>query len=128
MGQPTRDDAHLLVQLARLGAEMGVGESSGFIWSDAFVPDYAEFNEKHPLGSEGSRHVGTIATFYETVATLVKNDLISDDLIHDWLGSNLVWNRISGILKGQREDSGEPRLWENFESLATARAARSAAQ
>jgi hypothetical protein len=127
MGQPTKDDAHLLVQLARLGAEMGIGPASGFIWSDDFVTDYHEFKEKFPSGSEGASHVGTIAGFYETIATLVKNDLIDEDLIHDWLGSNMIWNRIGGILKGQREDSGEPRLWENFEALANARAAATTA-
>jgi hypothetical protein len=117
----TKEDAHLLVQLARLGAEMGLGDAAGFIWSDDFVPDYEAFREKYPFGSEGARHVGTIAGFYETVATLVKNDLIDRELIHDWLGSNLVWSRLEKILLGQRDESGEPRLWENFEALATGR-------
>jgi hypothetical protein len=123
MGQATKEDAQLLVQLARLGAEMGVGPASGFIWSDEFVADYEEYKQKYPPGSEGAGYVGTLAAWYETIATLVKNDLIDADLIHDWLGSDMIWNRIGGVLKGQREESGEPRLWENFESLASARAA-----
>jgi hypothetical protein len=127
MGQPTKEDAQLMVQLARLGAEMGLGPASGFIWSDDFVSDYGDFKEKYPSGSEGAGHLGTIAAWYETVATLVKNDLLSADLVHDWLGSNMVWSRIGGILRGQREDSGEPRLWENFEALAAARAAAATA-
>jgi Domain of unknown function (DUF4760) len=122
----TKEDAHLVVQLARLGADMGLGDASGFLWSDEFVEDYDGFKQRFPFGSEGARHVGSIAGFYETVATLVKNGLIDRDLIHDWLGSNLVWRRLEKILLGQREDSGEPRLWENFEALAAERAARPA--
>jgi hypothetical protein len=122
----TKEDAHLLVQLARLGADMGLGDSSGFLWSDEFVEEYDQFKERFPFGSEGAKHVGAIAAFYETVATLVKRGLIDRDLIHDWLGSDLVWRRLEKILGGQREDSGEPRLWENFEALAADRAAGAA--
>lgn len=123
MAQPTKEDAQLLVQLARLGADMNLGEANGFLWSDEFVGDYDEFKQKFPAGSDGAQRVAAIAAFYETVATLVKNNLISEELIHDWLGSNLVWSRLGKILVGQREESGEPRLWENFEALAAARLA-----
>ena len=121
MGQPTKEDAHLLVQLARLTAELKLSEATGFLWSENFVSDYEEFKQKFPFGSDEARYVGSIAGFYETVATLVKHDLISAELIHDWLGSNLVWSRLESILLGQRNESGEPRLWENFEALAAAR-------
>ena len=127
MPEPGKEDAQLLVQLARLAADMNLAEASGFMWSEQFVEDFDEFKQKFPFGSEGAKHLGSIAGFYETVATLVKNGLISEQLIHDWLGSDLVWNRIDKILLGQREESGEPRLWENFEALATARATKAAA-
>jgi hypothetical protein len=127
MPEAGKEDAQLLVQLARLGADMNLADANGFLWSDEFVADYGEFKRKFPSGSDGARHVGSIAGFYETVATLVKNDLISAELIHDWLGSDLVWRRLEKILVGQREESGERRLWENFEALATARAAKAAA-
>ena len=123
MGRPTKEDGQLLVQLARLSADMKLGEASGFLWSSDFVEDYEGFKKQYPFGSEHAKHVGALAAFYETVATLVKHDLISEELIHDWLGSNLVWGRLEKILVGQREESGEPRLWENFEALAAARTA-----
>jgi hypothetical protein len=123
VAEPTKEDAQLLVQLARLGADMNLGDASGFLWSDDFVEDYEEFKQKFPSGSDGAKLLGSIAGFYETVATLVKNDLISAELIHDWLGSDLIWRRVEKILIGQRDESGEPRLWENFEALAAARVA-----
>lgn len=126
MGQPTKEDGQLLVQLARLSADMKLGEANGFLWSSEFVEDYEEFKQKFPFGSENARYVGSLAAFYETVATLVKHELISEELIHDWLGSNLVWERLEKILVGQREESGDPRLWENFEALAAARTAPTA--
>jgi hypothetical protein len=127
VSQPTKEDGQLLVQLARLSADMKLAEASGFLWSGDFIDDYEGFKEKFPFGSQEARYVGSLAGFYETVATLVKHDLISDELIHDWLGSNLVWERLEKILIGQREESGEPRLWENFEALAAARSAPTAA-
>jgi len=120
MGQATKEDAQLLVQLARLGADMKLGEASGFIWSGEFVEDYDEFKAKFPWGSEGAGHVAAVAGFNETVGTLVKHRLIDEELVRDWLAFHLLWGKLEKILLGMREDAGEPRLYENFEAVATA--------
>jgi hypothetical protein len=120
MGQATKEDAQLLVQLARLAADMKLGEASGFIWSGEFVEDYDEFKAKFPWGSEGAKNVAAAAGFNETVGTLVKHGLIDEELVRDWLAFHLLWGKLEKILLGMREDAGEPRLYENFEAVATA--------
>jgi hypothetical protein len=122
MGQATKEDAHLLVQLARLGADLNLSEAAGFMWSEDFVEDYDEFKQRFPWGSQQSQYVNTVAGFHETVATLVKHGLLDEELVTDWVAVHLVWSRIEKILLGLREEAGEPRLYENFEALARARA------
>jgi len=46
--------------------------------------------------------------------------LINEELLFDWLAAYLVWDRVKGFALGQREESGEPRIYENFEALAKA--------
>jgi hypothetical protein len=118
MAHPTHEDAQLLLQLARLNAESGCPEAGNFIWSDAFVSDYDEFKRKFPTGSKEHGYIRTLAAFYETVGTLVKNELLNEDLVLDWLAVHLVWSRLEGLLIGMRDEAGEPRLWENFQALA----------
>jgi len=118
MAVPTREDATLVVQLATLGAELALAEATNFIWSDQFVGEYEEFKRRHAPGSKGFEQVNKTAGWYETIATLVKNDLLSAELVHDWLAVEMTWRRLEGILVGMREESGEPRLFENFQALA----------
>jgi hypothetical protein len=118
MAAPTREDATLVVQLATLGAELALAEATNFIWSDQFVAEYEEFKRRHSPGSKGFEQVNKVAGWYETIATLVKNDLLSAELVHDWLAVEMTWRRLEGILVGMREESGEPRLYENFQALA----------
>jgi hypothetical protein len=120
MAEPTREDAQLMVQLATLFAQSGAREATSWIWSDGFVSDHDEFREKYPPGSTEFGHVMTAAGFYETIATLWKHKLISEELLFDWLAIEPIWSRMRPILLGFREGMGEPRLFENFEAMAEA--------
>jgi hypothetical protein len=88
------------------------------MWSDQFILEYAEFAEKYPPGSEGFANASKICGWFETVGTLYKQGLFNEELLFDWLAVNLVWNRIEGFALGWREQTGEPRMYENFEALA----------
>jgi hypothetical protein len=118
MAEATHEDAVLLVQLAKLGAE--IGEARTWVWSDEFIADFGEFNSKYPSGSKEFGFVGAVAGYFETVATLWKHGLINEALLFDWLAVFPLWNRMENILVGMREDSGVPQLWENFQALAEA--------
>jgi len=118
MAEATMDDAQLVVQLAQLGTEMAPADARGWIWSDDFVSDPDEFREKFPPGSRESQYVNSVATWYETVGTLWKHDLLNEELLFDWLYVTGIWERLKPILVQMRRST--PQLWENFEALAEA--------
>jgi hypothetical protein len=111
MAAPTRDDALLMVQLARWGTELGVQDALARILSDDFDPHAADM-----LVDESVR---TLLVFGESIATLTKHGLLSEELVQDWLWVAGIWARVGPAALRQREKFGEPRLYENFEALAT---------
>ena len=120
MAKPTYQDATLMLQLAQWGSALGLSEAMSWMWSDQFLPDYAEFVEKYPPGNEGYTKASKICGWYETIGTLYKQGLFNEELLFDWLAVALVWDRIKGFALGWREQTGEPRLYENFEAMAKA--------
>ena len=123
MAKPTYQDAKLMLQFAQWGAASDLNGALNWLWSDQFIPDYAEFQKKYPRGSEGSLLAGKICSFYETLGTLYKHGLFNEDLLFDWQAVSMVWDRIKGFALGVRQEVGDPRLWENFEAMANAEVA-----
>lgn len=105
----THEDAALVVELAKLGALNGLGEAVGKIFADEFDPDTAELSDPS---------VRIVLGWNETVATLVKNDLLSRDLVYDWLWVAGTWDRVGPAALRARESAGVAVLYENFEALA----------
>ncbi len=120
MAKPTYKDAALMLQLAQWASASGLNQASNWMWSDEFIPDYAQFREKYPLGSEGTLKASEICGYFETLGTLWKHGLLNEDLLFDWIAVSMVWNRIKDYALGVREQSGNPRLYENFQALAEA--------
>jgi hypothetical protein len=105
----SREDATLVVELAKWGSMMGLDEASRTIWSEDFDPDAAEVTDKP---------IQTMLMFYETIGTLVRNELLDRELVYDWLWVEGVWGRVGPAAKRAREKAGVSQLFENFESLA----------
>lgn len=120
--RPTTEDGMMLLQIAQLAALRGVHDASNWVWSDEFIPDYAEFVKKYPRGSEGYGKARLVATHYETVGTLWKNKLINADLLFDWLLITGIWDRLKGFVLGERRQANQPKLGENFQKMAAAQA------
>jgi hypothetical protein len=110
MATPTRDDALLMVQLARWGTELGLEDAIAQILADDFDPDGADVLTDQPVRS--------ILMYGESIGTLTKNNLLSSELVQDWIWVNGLWARVGPAARKQREKYGEPKLWENFEALA----------
>jgi hypothetical protein len=110
MSSPTAEDARLMIQLARWGTTLGIEEVLPSLFDESFDPDTAD--------AMGDRPVRTMLIFGESVATLVKHGLLSEELVHDWLWIEGIWSRVGPAAIRQRERLGEPRLYENFEALA----------
>jgi hypothetical protein len=106
-----REDAMLIVELAKWGSMIGLPEASRTIFSDDFDSDSAEALDPQ---------VQTMLVFHETVGTLVKNGLLDRDLVLDWLWVSGAWDRVGPAALEARAAAGVPELWENFETLAQA--------
>ena len=105
----SHEDAMLLVELAKWGSMIGIDEASRTIWADDFDPDAAKASDPP---------VQATLLYFETIGTLVKNELIDRDLVYDWMWVEGVWNRVEPAAKRSREKSGVPQMYENFEALA----------
>jgi hypothetical protein len=57
--------------------------------------------------------------FGETVGTFVKQGVLDRGLVEDLWWIEGMWSRVGPAAQRQRQRLGEPRLFENFESLAT---------
>ena len=103
-------DAALVVQILRWGAETGLDDATREVFSEGFDPEAANADDKS---------VRTLLAFGETVATLVKHKTLDKDLVEDLWWIDGAWARVGPTAKKERERLGEPRLYENFEALAT---------
>ena len=110
MAEPTREDAQLMIQLAQWGTALGLDEALVRVFAEDFDPDSADVM--------GDKAVRTILQFGESIATLTKRDLLSAELVNDWLWVSGLWSRVGSAALRAREKYGEPRLYENFEALA----------
>jgi hypothetical protein len=99
----------LMVELAKWNSMIGGVEAAGKIFADDFDRDNASVDDPE---------VRTTLYFYETVGTLVKNDLLDRALVHDWVWVAGAWEAVGPAALRQREARGVPALFENFEALA----------
>ena len=109
---PTHNDAMLMMELAKWGAMIDLQAATNKLFADDFDPEAA-----------GARDPGvdTALAYFETIGTLVKNNLLDADLVFDWLWVGGVWSKVAPAVKRAREATGENRLFENFEALAQGR-------
>ena len=107
----TQEDAALVVQLARWGTEMGLQDAGAKIFADEF--DVEEATAADPP-------VRTILSFGEIIGTLVKRGLLDRELVLDLWSVRLAWSRVGSAALRDRKRLDAPRLYENFEALATA--------
>jgi hypothetical protein len=106
----TYDDAALIVQLVRWGNEMALDEAAHEVFSESYAPDKA---------SVELPAVRKLLGFGETIGTLVKHGVLNRELVLDLWWIDGMWSRVGPPAKAQRERMDEPRLYENFEALAT---------
>jgi len=106
----SREDASLIVELAKWGTMMNFGEASRAIFADDFDPTAVDASDPH---------VQTVLNFNETIGTLVKNGLLDRDLVYDWLWFAGSWERVGPAALRVREKAGVPQLYENYEALAS---------
>lgn len=114
MANDGNSDGALMVQLAQWGSMAGIDEAGAVVLDKDFDPDTADARDEA---------VRKVLMWGETLGTLTKNGLISQDLVLDWMWIAGLWSRVGKAALGSREEFGEPKLYENFEALAKAQSA-----
>ncbi|HEY1778667.1 MAG TPA: hypothetical protein VGG41_21100 [Solirubrobacteraceae bacterium] len=99
-----------MLQLAQWGTALGVEEAMTEVFADSFDPKSVE--------PEESAAVRKLLLFCESIGALTKHDLLSVQLVNDWLWIEGLWTRLGPAALRLRERFGEPALYENFEALA----------
>jgi hypothetical protein len=119
-GKPDTSDAQVMIALYEAQAAHNLGEVMGYIWSNDFPTDFKEFRKSFPPGSNSTQERGLYRAlgYFETIGTLYRNNLISEDLIFDWLAVDMTWARLKGFVLGVRKEIGQSRMFENFEYMA----------
>jgi hypothetical protein len=100
----------VVVQLSRWSTEMGLDDAMREIFADGF--DAGD-------GSSENEAVRKVLNFGETVGSLVKHNVLDWDLLSDLFWINGMWRQVKAHAQYARQRTGEPRLYEHFESLAT---------
>jgi hypothetical protein len=119
-GKPDTSDAQVMIALYEAQAAHNLGEVMGYIWSNDFPTDFKEFRKSFPPGSNSTqeRDLYRALGYFETIGTLYRNNLISEDLLFDWLAVDMTWGRLKGFVLGVRKEIGQSRMFENFEYMA----------
>ena len=104
----TYDDANLVVQLLRWGADIGLQDALNQVLADDFDAESA---------SSGDPSVRTILFFGETVGTFVKQGVLDPGLVDDLFWVDGLWGCVAPVAIHERQKFKEPRLYENFEAL-----------
>jgi hypothetical protein len=106
----TQIDARLVVELSKLAAMLNRNEAVRAVLAPEFDPETADVSDPS---------VQKILNFSETVATLVKHDVLDRDLVFDWFWVAGFWDRLGGAAERARARTGSAALYENVEALAT---------
>jgi hypothetical protein len=115
---PTMAEAQLLVQIATADAITGADRGYDVLARFESPPTLGQLRKKHPVDSDEYRYVVRFLGSCEMISTFVKQGLLNAELVDDlyWVGG--AWRRCEKVCKGMRRESGEPRVFENFEALA----------
>jgi len=105
----TYDDANLVVQILRWGADIGLDEAATALFADDFDPERARADDAP---------VRKMLQFGEVIGTLVKQGVLDRGLVLDLWWVTGSWARVGPVARRERERLHEPRLYENFEALA----------
>ena len=84
------------------------------------APTWAEFQRLVPAGSERRALFERHLTSFEEAADLIRTGKMSEDLFFDaWYEMPGAWTKAKPYVIGMRVESGNPRLYQGFEWLAS---------
>jgi hypothetical protein len=117
--RPTKDDAALLMSI--FNGPSGERASSGIelLWTYNDPPSFDDLVADHPPDSPVYLDVMGVLTICERLGTFVKNGVLHMGLTLDLVGVAMVWGRCAALVADMRDQRKNPKLFENFEWLAS---------
>jgi hypothetical protein len=106
----TRDDAALIMEILKWSTDAGAMDATLALMS-------ADFDAAAATATD--RDAFVLLMMGETIGTFTKRGMLDADLVDDLWAPQMVWARVGRAALRQREQAGVPRLWEDFEVLAT---------
>jgi hypothetical protein len=116
--KPEREDAELLLKLFDMYFSGPVREGRKWLRG---LPEGLRLKgllARHPQGSEGYEHFITIMSFWETVGSLMKRGIISQELAFDTFLDGPPWGKVKKIVNDIRKERKNPLEGENLEWVA----------
>jgi hypothetical protein len=116
---PTMEQAKLLIQILQLDATTGANEGWHIVREFDSPPTMAQLRRKYDPTTAEYRKVMAFLESCEILGTFVKQGVLSEELVNDLIWVAGGWRHAEKLCKSMRKEEGEPRLFENFERLAT---------
>ena len=106
--------------MVSLGVNAHSPQGAGRFWRTELSDgnSLAEFESRFPRGSEGYEHFINLASFWETIGSLMQKGLVNEDLAFDTFLDNPPWKKAAKIFQQRRERDEEPLEGVNFEWIA----------
>src|SRR3954451_16916233 len=114
---PTMADAQLIVQLQLVGAQTGANQGMHVLRTFDSPPTLAQLRKKHAPETPEFRQVTAFLVCWETISTFVRQGILNEALVTDlyWVAGG--WQLCAKLVKSARRETGEPKMYENFEWL-----------
>lgn len=112
---PSIDDAALLLRLLDLYVSEPLAAARSLVRTIPAGRTFAELREEYPPGSIGFRQIDSVMAFWETVGSLLKNGLLSEDLAFDTFLDAPPWPQMETAIRTLREERDNPYEGENIE-------------
>ena len=117
---PDHYDAELLLRLFDLRREEQWRQARDWFEREFRAQTVEEFDQQHPPGSETNTFLLMVLDYWEMAASIVCHGLIKQEFFFEntqdfWW----VWEKIRALAPGARQQSQNPHLWKNLETLAT---------
>lgn len=117
--KPSQEDANRLLTLMQIFFSDAILKARRW-WRTELTEGLSlqEFESKFPKGSEGYENFINLASFWETVGSLMKKGFVNEDLAFDTFLDAPPWTKAERIVRERRERDKQPLEGENFEWIA----------
>ena len=114
---PTYDDANLILRLFELRREDKMREARAWFTGHCYAETARELMEKYPMGSEESRMMRMVVTYWEMVASFLNSGVLNKELFYDnGREMLLVWFRLKHLVPEMREMFQDQSVYKNLEA------------